>query len=182
MPRPQKMNFCRTSAKIINIKPSVVRTLRDLDEIYGDVDNDLSDKCVYEVYSPPVEQSKRNLLVGTCIIHPGKVGDKYFMTKGHRHEVPRGEVYIGVSGEGYLIMQDEASQKCLFEKIEPDTMIYVPPFWAHRHVNTGSGPLVTLFSVSSDAGHDYNYTKQHPFKIAVIEVNGQPEIVREQDS
>lgn len=48
------------------------------------------------------------------LIHPGKVGDEYYMTKGHSHAWrPAAEVYIGLSGEGMMLLQDEQSGDCV---------------------------------------------------------------------
>jgi glucose-6-phosphate isomerase len=37
----------------------------------------------------------------------------------------------------------------------PQSVVYVPPHWIHRSVNTGPGTLVTLFCYPADAGQDY---------------------------
>jgi glucose-6-phosphate isomerase len=35
-------------------------------------------------------------------------------------------------------------------------VVYVPPYWIHRSVNTGTEPLVTFFCYPADAGQDYD--------------------------
>lgn len=173
------LKFHRESGKLGEQLPDVVRTLGDLAEIYDDLNGaDLLTRA-YEVYNAAAASGRDQLLTGTCIIYPGIVGQHYYMTKGHRHVVPRAEIYIGVSGEGILLMQHEQTGECKWERIEPDTMIYVPPLWAHRHVNSGATPLVTLFAVSADAGHDYEHVRKHPFRLSVVCVDGVPEVVAE---
>ena len=49
---------------------------------------------VYEVYEIRRPEQAGELLSGLSILHPGKVGAEYFMTKGHFHAVlETGEIY-----------------------------------------------------------------------------------------
>jgi glucose-6-phosphate isomerase len=34
-------------------------------------------------------------------------------------------------------------------------MVYVPPHWAHRSINTGPEPLVSFCVYPAEAGHNY---------------------------
>jgi glucose-6-phosphate isomerase len=34
-------------------------------------------------------------------------------------------------------------------------MVYVPPHWAHRSINTGNEPLISFCVYPGDAGHNY---------------------------
>jgi glucose-6-phosphate isomerase len=34
-------------------------------------------------------------------------------------------------------------------------MVYVPPYWGHRSINTGSEPLISFCVYPGDAGHNY---------------------------
>ena len=46
--------------------------------------------------------------------------------------------------------------KCVYEKMTRGSMVYVPPFWAHRSINTGKkDPLVSFCVYPGDAGHNY---------------------------
>src|SRR5512137_307977 len=45
------------------------------------------DALLYEVYEFHRPESSGELLHGISIVHPGKVGDEYFMAKGHFHAV-----------------------------------------------------------------------------------------------
>ena len=46
-----------------------------------------NDVLLYEVYEIHRPEVAGELLNGISIVHPGKVGNEYFMTKGHFHTV-----------------------------------------------------------------------------------------------
>ena len=76
-----------------------------------------------------------------CIskLYPGLVGDEFFMTKGHYHEVlEAGETYLCLTGQGLMLMKTSEGA-CRWEEFVPGRLVYVPPYWAHRSVNTGDG-------------------------------------------
>lgn len=112
------------------------------------------------------------------LIHPGKVGAEYYMTKGHSHAWrPAAEVYIGLRGEGLMLLQDERSGECVALPLGAERVVYVPGHTAHRTVNTGSEPLVYWGVLSSEAGHDYGALAQSNFALVVVEVDGQPQVM-----
>ena len=44
---------------------------------------------------------------GTSVVAPGKVGDEYYMTKGHFHTVlDTAEIYFCLAGRGYMLMEN----------------------------------------------------------------------------
>ena len=46
------------------------------------------------------------LQFGTTILYPGKVGDEYFMTKGHFHTIlDTSEIYYCLKGKGMMLME-----------------------------------------------------------------------------
>src|SRR4030042_2235908 len=45
------------------------------------------DQLIYEVYEIRRPKVEGELLMGISIVHPGKVGKEFFMTKGHFHSV-----------------------------------------------------------------------------------------------
>jgi len=52
------------------------------------------DRVLYQVYEIKRPEVAGELLHGVSIVHPGKVGDEYYMTKGHFHTVlDTAEVY-----------------------------------------------------------------------------------------
>ncbi len=78
------------------------------------------------------------------------------MTKGHFHTVlDTGEVYYCLRGQGFMVMEDPQGEWSV-EPLRPNSVLYVPPCWAHRTVNTGADEdLVTFFVYPGNAGHDY---------------------------
>lgn len=112
------------------------------------------------------------------VLLPGKVGAEYFMTKGHLHAWrPAAEVYIGLAGEGLMLLEDEGTGACSVAPLAANTVVYVPGHTAHRTVNTGSEPLVYWGVLSSDAGHDYGAVGERNFRQVVVEVDGQPVVM-----
>jgi glucose-6-phosphate isomerase len=113
------------------------------------------DPLVYEVRQYDVPEETGQLICCTTVIHPGTVGGEYFMTKGHFHaERATGEVYVGLSGHGYLLLMTEDGGRAELP-MEAGTVAYVPPCWAHRTVNTGEEPFVFFAVYPGQAGHDY---------------------------
>lgn len=112
------------------------------------------------------------------LIKPGKIGDEYYMTKGHSHAWrPAAEVYIGLRGEGLMLLQDERSGECVALPLGAERVVYVPGYTAHRTINTGSEPLVYWGVLSSEAGHDYGALAKDNFALVVVEVDGQPKVL-----
>ena len=121
------------------------------------------DPLVYEVLQYDVPEEVGQLICCTTVIHPGAVGGEHFMTKGHFHsERDTGEVYLGLAGEGYLLLLTEDGASSAL-RMERGTVAYVPPRWAHRTVNTGSKPFVFFAVYPGQAGHDYGSIEQTGF-------------------
>jgi glucose-6-phosphate isomerase len=136
------------------------------------------DPVVYEFYELDIPNQASDLLFGTSITYPGKVGNEYYMTKGHFHEVlETAEVYYTLSGEGYMLMETpEGEWKA--EPLSAGKALYVPPTWAHRSINTGNTPLVTFFTFRGDAGHDYGTIEKKGYRRLIVEgKDGKPEII-----
>lgn len=112
------------------------------------------------------------------VIQPGKIGDEYYMTKGHLHAWrPAAEVYIGLSGDGMMLLQDEETGECVALPLGAERVVYVPGYTAHRTINTGSAPLVYWGVLSSAAGHDYGSVADGNFNLVVVEVDGKAEVI-----
>ncbi len=130
---------------------------------------------IYEVYAAP-NIGEGELSYAVTVLHPGKVGKEFFMTKGHYHEIRnRGELYIGIRGRGLILMQKDSEIK--WEEIKRGDIIYVPPYWAHRSVNIGSDDLVFLAIYPGDAGHDYGSIAEKGFAKIVVEGEGEYKVV-----
>lgn len=132
------------------------------------------DPLLYEFYELDLPAEDGVLQFGTTTLYPGKVGDEYFMTKGHFHTIlDTAEVYYGLSGQGLMMMETpEGEVECL--EIRPGSALYVPGRWAHRSINTGSKPLVMLFVYRSDAGHDYGTIESKGYRKLVVDRGGVP--------
>jgi len=137
----------------------------------------MEDIILYEVYEFHRPEVAGELLHGLSIVHPGKVGDEYFMTKGHFHTVlETAEVYYCLKGEGVMVMETPEGEWAV-EPLRPHKVLYVPPRWAHRSVNTGTdGDLVTFFAYPGNAGHDYGSIENQGFRKLVVEGDDGPEI------
>jgi len=136
------------------------------------------DPVLYEVYEIKRPESAGELMHGISIVHPGKVGDEYFMTKGHFHTVlDTAEVYYCLKGEGAMVMETPEGEWSV-EELRPGRVLYVPPRWAHRSVNTAlRADLVTFFIYPGNAGHDYGTIEQQGFRKLVVERDGRPQII-----
>jgi glucose-6-phosphate isomerase len=134
------------------------------------------DTLLYEVYEVKVPDETGHLLVCTSITYPGRVGKEYFMTKGHFHEtIDTAEVYHCLRGQGMMLMESDRGEW----ETEPMTqgrVVYVPPFYAHRSINTGQEPLISFCVYPGGAGHDYATIETKGFRKLVLEKNGKPEI------
>lgn len=136
------------------------------------------DRLLYEVYELQRPEIAGELLHGISIVHPGKIGDEYHMTKGHFHTVlETGEIYYCLKGQGYMVMETPEGDWAV-EELYPGRVLYVLPRWAHRSVNASlDEDLVTFFVYPGDAGHDYGTIEQQGFRKLVIEKDGQPAII-----
>jgi glucose-6-phosphate isomerase len=136
------------------------------------------DVLLYEVYEIKRPEVDGELLHGTSIVHPGLVGDEYFMTKGHFHaELETAEVYYCLEGRGVMVMETPEGDWAV-EELRPGRVLYVPPRWAHRSVNTGRDEdLVTFFVYPGHAGHDYGTIEAQGFRKLVVAKQGQPQVV-----
>jgi glucose-6-phosphate isomerase len=136
------------------------------------------DPILYEVYEVKRPEVAGELIQGFSIVHPGKVGDEYYMTKGHFHTVlATAEIYYCLQGQGMMVMETPEGDWAV-EPLLPQTVLYVPPRWAHRSVNAGlSEDLVSFFLYPANAGHDYNSIEKQGFRKLVVERNGSPAII-----
>ena len=136
------------------------------------------DLVLYEVYEIRRPEVDGELLHGISIVHPGKVGDEYFMTKGHFHQVlETAEVYYCLQGDGRMVMETPEGKSAV-EDLVPGSVLYVPPRWAHRSVNVSpTQDLVTLYVYPAHAGHDYGTIEVRGFRNLVVEREGRPVVV-----
>jgi glucose-6-phosphate isomerase len=175
------LNFKTGTIELFKDKRQVkLSDLRDFFYDYEAVDRMLSqgkDPVVYEVFENSQPEVEGQINFGVTVLNPGKIGREYYLTKGHFHTKENtAELYVGLTGEGMMIMQTKDGQPEIL-KIQPGHVIYVPPFWAHRTINVGRSKLTFFFVYPSDSGHDYGTIREKGFAKIVIEKEGKPIIV-----
>lgn len=152
----------------------VIRRLADVRDLFLHEPRAELSSPVYEVFPVEVPPTNSNLLHSVTVLQPGKVGDEYFMTKGHFHAVrDRAEIYLGLAGSGRLVMATEDGDSAV-EPLHRGTVSYVPGGWAHRSVNVGAEPLVFLAVYIGDAGYDYSTIEREGFPVRVVEGSDGP--------
>jgi glucose-6-phosphate isomerase len=164
-------------------KESIKRMLSQMEGMYLD-DIKLKkmvkagDRIVYEFYDLGIPEDAGELAYGTTILYSGKVGEEYFMTKGHFHaKIDTAEVYYCIKGNGYLLMESVKGD-IEIQGMSPGISVYVPPQYAHRSINVSEKePLISFFTFRADAGHDYKTIESKGFKKLVIEKDGKPTMV-----
>ena len=136
------------------------------------------DAPLYDVYELARPAVAGELLHGLSVVHPGKVGDEYYMTKGHFHaELATAEIYYCLRGRGLMVMETPEGMWAV-EPLAPGKVLYVLPRWAHRSVNTGADEdLVTFFVYPGNAGHDYGMIERQGFRKLVVEREGTPCVI-----
>lgn len=167
---PFVITLDRTNALLEPPGPTLVRRMSDLAGLFADgaawaravADGD---PVVYTVAASPVPETPRELPQSITTIHPGTTGGEYWMTKGHQHPDPQGEIYLGLSGRGGLLLFD--GERAEYLAMEPGTIGYIPPGWAHRSVNTGDEPYRFLAVYPGSAGHDYRWVLEHGMGLRV---------------
>ena len=158
------------------------RRLSKMKDMFHDTDAaaqilEIEDPILYRWFELGAPERAGDLAFGVTILNPGKVGDEYYMTKGHFHTMlETAEVYYTLSGEGYMIMEDPEGDT-QEQPLSKGQVVYVPRRYAHRMVNTGEQPLITLFVFAADAGHDYGSIETKGYHKIVVEKDGKPAIV-----
>lgn len=158
------------------------RTLSDMRGMYADeaaleAAIKANDELVYEFYELKLPDNPGDLLFGTSIVYPGKVGNEYFMTKGHFHTIlDTSEVYYCLSGRGYMLMESPEGDWDA-KLMTPGDAVYVPRRYAHRSINIGNEKLITFFVFRADAGHDYGTIETKGYRKLIVEKDGEPVIV-----
>lgn len=167
----------------IDAAPNVsYRRLSDMRGWYADAQAEAAllaeNPLIYEVHygynAPSIEGQ---LGFGTTILYPGRIGDEYYMTKGHYHrKADRAEIYYGLDGEGELLLQTRDGATTV-QHIAPGVVAYIPAYHAHRTINTSAETFVFLSVYPADAGNDYESVAELGFAALIVERYGKPEVV-----
>jgi glucose-6-phosphate isomerase len=76
------------------------------------------------------------------------------------------------------MLMKTAEGECVWEQFLPGRLVYVPPYWAHRSVNTGAEPLVSFCAYPGDAGHNYGDIEKEGFPVRIVKRGGKIEFIR----
>ena len=161
----------------------VIRSLEDVrssfqDQVAVDRILETENPILYEVVAVEPGEGDGDLHYGLGILYPGKVGNEYYLTKGHYHETREAaEVYIGLTGEGMMLLEDESTGESRLEPLGAGKVVYVPGHTAHRTMNTGDTPLTYFGIYPSNAGHDYGALADRNFLKILIEQDGIPTLI-----
>lgn len=164
-------------------KEPIRRYLSDMKGMYAD-QSAYADKLeaknilTYEFYDMNVPSLETETAYGTSITYPGKVGNEFFMTKGHFHErLETAEIYFCLRGQGLMLMENPEGDVQVAE-FTPGQAVYVPARYAHRSINTHpTEPLITFFAFPGDAGHDYGTIETKGFRKIVVSKGSGYELV-----
>jgi glucose-6-phosphate isomerase, archaeal len=160
-----------------------VRTLRDVAAIFHYRDAvearlAVENPTIYEFHEHLSGHNRGDLVVATCRLMPGKIGNEFYMTRGHFHApADFAEVYYVQSGQGLLLLQSPDG-RVVAEDMHPGTILYIPPNWFHRSVNVGDRPLMFFGVYSGQADHDYGpESVERWIATIVVEAGGQPTVM-----
>lgn len=172
---PYSLTVDQAAGTILPAGPTLMRRLSDLEGLFRDQeawrdDVGAGDRLVYTVASSPVPEVDRELPQSITTIQPGTCGGEFYMTKGHQHPNHQGEIYLGLSGTGGLILYD--GERFDWVEMAPGVMGYIPAGWAHRSVNVGDEPYSFLAVYPGCAGHDYGWVLEHGLGKRVVKGAG----------
>ena len=180
--KPFNNNLNFNTGKILGNCNIVVRHLSDMKGTYYDLEAtqkiiNEDDRVIYKVYNIDVPEEYGHLQHCTSIIYPGRVGDEYHMTKGHFHEQENtAEIYLVLQGTGKLLMQKKDTEVKILD-MQSGSISYIPPYWAHRTINTGTIPLIFFAVYPGEAGHNYGIIESKGFCKLIVERNGQIKVI-----
>ena len=180
---PFGVQFDLVEGVMDNPQDHAARKASDMRGYYADADalerliEANEDPIHYETFESPVPEEYGHLRFCISKLYPGVVGEECFMTKGHYHTVlETGEIYLSLKGRGRMMMK-LPNGTCRSEEFVPGRLVYVPPYWAHRSINTADEPLISLCIYPGDAGHNYGDIQTEGFPKRVFRRNGQIHVV-----
>ncbi len=159
-----------------------VRKLSDMKGMFLDQESEKrilqrDDPVIYSFSEKVLPEEAGQLQIALTSINPGKIGEEFYMTKGHYHKkADTAEVYLGFEGEGLLLMQTTGGEFASID-IRPSVLAYIPPYWGHRMANTGSKPFIFFAVYPGDAGHNYGDIEKTGFVKVLVERAGKPLLI-----
>lgn len=176
--KPFGVNLDLEAGRMFEPKKHLIRTALDMSGYYADkralksLIEERNNPIHYEVFETPVPEEYGQLMYCISTLQPGLVGEECFMTKGHYHLIPEtAEIYLCLRGEGYMLMKTPTG-RCTAEKMVRGRMVYVPPYWGHRSVNTGDELLISFCVYPAEAGHNYGDIEKEGFPKRIFKRNG----------
>lgn len=142
------------------ISDIVTCRLSDMPGHYADQEAELAllqsdDPLIYRAEEIIAPGTRGELHTSITTIFPGRVGDEYFMSKGHYQvRADAVKVYLCLTGSGYLLTQNTQGETHEFE-MSPGTLVYCAADWAQRAVNTGNSPFAYFKYWPAEGEHDY---------------------------
>jgi glucose-6-phosphate isomerase len=172
-----------STGRIDGAREVLSRRLSDMRGWFADTEAEAAligrNPLIYEVdygYAAPADVEGQ-LGFCTTIIHPGKIGGEYYMTKGHYHaKADRAEIYYTLQGEGRLLMQTRDGVTSV-QNMLPGVIAYIPAYHAHRTVNVGADNFIFLSFYPSDSGYDYASIAEKGFASLIVERDGKPQVI-----
>ena len=164
----------------MKLKPEgnlVIRKLSDVVNLFQDKGATkealMENPTIYKFYNVQIPKEVGHLQHCISVILPGKIGNEYYMTKGHFHKIEdTAEIYLTLKGKGKLVLQTP-DQKSKVLDMSEGSISYIPPYWAHRTVNIGEEPLIMFCVYRGDAGHNYGIIEEKGMTTLVLEKNGE---------
>lgn len=160
-PEPRSFDVDLDTGLMTGTDSHYQKRLDDLTGLYADaaafeaLAAERGSEVAYEVTDHRPNTRPGDLITGVTRMSAGKVGNEFFMTRGHIHtNIDRPELYFGLKGHGLMLMEAPDGETRIVE-IRANTVCYVPPRWIHRSVNLGDGDFVMLFCYPADSGQDY---------------------------
>ena len=184
---PLLTQFDPETGKVEGVTPQS----RHLDSLAGNYVDELAyqqaikngNPLIYSVSSVEPAHGDGQLHYGIGKLMPGKIGCEYYFTFGHFHSHrPAAEVYIGLSGEGLMLLQHETTAETQVQALKSNTVVYVPGHTAHRTINTGDKPLIYLGVYPAQAGHDYGIHRPTKLQQSCLRIDGQPVVMGRQEA
>ncbi len=178
----QSYQLAIDQAQLSNYDTHSVRRLSDLAGYFADEEAyralvGTDDPILYTVYGTTRPAIAGDLISGITLLHPGKVGTEYFMTKGHFHAIlETAEVYYCLRGNGMMVLESPEGESHV-EPFPAGAVLHIPPRWAHRTVNVGDEDLLFFWVCPADAGHDYGTIAERGFRKRVVADGGVPVVL-----
>jgi len=171
------------SGEMVNASNHLIRRASDMKGYYKDENALLAlikkenDPTHYEVFEYPVPEEYGHLMYCISKLQPGNINSEFFMTKGHYHSIIQtAEIYLCLKGEGYILLKTyEGRSEAV--PMKRGQMVYVPPFWAHRSINTGHIPLISFCIYQADAGHNYGDISIQGFPKRIFQIGDSVKIL-----